>query len=59
MHGEDILGKIDSSGNNSYDIRHMKELMKKLTAASWHPVTVNSNPCWVRLTPDGEVPFIR
>ena len=59
MHGQDDLGKIDSSANNDQDIPNMKELMKKLTSASWHPVVVKRNPFWVRLRRIGEVPFIR
>ena len=59
MHGEDVLGKIDSIGNNNYEVPRMKELMKRLTSPSWHPVAAKHNPYGKRLTRDGEVPFIR
>ena len=59
IHGEDVLGKIDSNGNNRHEVLLMKELMKRLTSPSWHPVAANRNPYGKRLTRDAEVPFIR
>ena len=59
MHGEDVLGKIDSNGNNSYEVVVKKELMKRLNSPSWHPFEVNRNPGGERFTLDPEVPFTR
>ena len=59
LQGEDVLGKIDSNGNNKHQVFLMKVLMNSLTSASWHPIEVQRNPCGERLTQDGEVPFIR
>ena len=59
MYSDNVLGKIDSNGNNGHDILGMKELMKKLTSASWHPVAVNRNPGGKRFTQNWEVPFSR
>ena len=56
MHGKDILGKIDSDGNNSHGLPLLNELMKSSHFPSRHLVAGCRN---TRLARDGEVPFIR
>ena len=63
MNGKDILGEIDSDGDNGGHglplPQKTSELMKSSTFPSWHSVAVNRKPHGARLARDGEVPFIR
>ena len=57
MHGKDVLGEIDSNGDNgSHGLPLPSELMRHCTS---HRGTELPVAATARLARDGEVPFIR
>ena len=70
MNSKDVLGEIDSNGDNgghglplsqkTSELMTTKlQLAKSSSFPSWHSVAVIRKPDGARITRDGEVPFIR
>ena len=59
MHGDDVIGKIDSKGDNHHEVPLLKELMKSLTIPPVRSVVLNRNPYGSRVAREEEVFFIR
>jgi len=55
-HGENVLGKHGSSGNNIYVILPLQELIRSVISLSWQSVAINRNGLGERLR---GIPLIR